>query len=142
MAGTVETLDLSASQPPMQRLGLAASRIEALKEELKAWQDEYDTHLQAVLETNPHFAESNFLKSAHLPGQMYKAEGFGLIRTPVVSRIIRREEFLEKYPEKFQKIGVVTIKDAEAAIGKDKLSELCDLETTYRYKVVSMEAPR
>jgi hypothetical protein len=125
----------------MQKLGMAAQRIEALKEELKAWQGVYDSCLESVLESAT-FADSKFLKSARLKGQIYKSDGVGLIRAPVVSRIIRRDEFIEKYPEKFQKIGVVAIKDAEAAIGADKLSELCDLKTTYRYKVVSMEPPK
>lgn len=142
MAGTIETLDIPASLSPMQKLGMAAQRIEALKEELKAWQEEYDACLKSVLEAGATFTDSKFLKSARLKGQMYKADGVGLIRTPVVSRTIRRDEFIKKYPVEFQKIGVVAIKDAEDAIGKDHLAELCDLKTTYRYKVVSMEAPR
>ena len=140
MASLVGSIELPATTG-MQRLGRAAQRVEALKEELKSWQEEYDNQLQAVLETNPAFAESKFLKAAHAKGQMYKADGIGIIRTPVVRRTIRQDEFIERYPEIFSQIGVVAIKDAEAAIGKDKLSELVDLETTYRYKVVSMEAP-
>ena len=126
----------------MQKLALANDRLVELKAESKRWQEEYDAMLEEVLATSPAFGTSKFLKAAHLKGDAYQVDHVMLVRTPVVRRIIRQDEFIEKYPKEFMQIGVVAIKDAEAAIGSDRLSELCDLSTDYRYKVVRTVVPR
>lgn len=140
MAGTLETLEMP-SQSPMQMLGMAASRIAALKEELKGWQDEYNSMLQAILETNPVFEDSKFLKSTHVKGQMYKADGVGIIRSTRTSRKLQQGEFAEKYPKEFLMYANISLTDAEKVIGKDRILELCDLETNYVYKVIDLSVP-
>ena len=120
----------------MQKLALANDRLQELKAEAKRWQEEYDARLADVLETSPQFARSKFMKARDVKGDVYFADNVSLTRTPVVKRIIRQDEFIAKYPKEFMQIGVVAIKDAEAAIGSDRLTEICDLDTTYRYKVV------
>jgi hypothetical protein len=124
----------------MQKLALASDRLSELKAEAKRWQEEYDARLAEVLEASPAFGPSKFLKATKAKGDAYQADHVMLIRSPVVKRIIRQDEFIEKYPKEFMQIGVVAIKDAEAAIGSDRLSEICDLKTDYRYKVVRTEA--
>jgi hypothetical protein len=123
----------------MQRLALANDRLQELKAEAKRWQEEYDARLADVLETSPQFARSKFMKARDVKGDVYFADNISLTRTPVTKRIIRQDEFIEKYHAIFQQIGVVAIKDAEAAIGSDRLMEICDLSTDYRYKVVRTE---
>jgi hypothetical protein len=135
MAASITELKLPV-MTPMQRLALANDRLAELKAEAKRWQAEYDGCLEAVLASAPKFERSRFLRATGGKGDAYQADHVSLIRTPVVKRIIRQDEFIEKYPKEFMQIGVVTIKDAEAAIGKDRLMELCDLSTDYRYKVV------
>ena len=125
----------------MQKLALASDRLVELKVEAKRWQEEYDARLEEVLAASPEFAPSKFLKAAKSKGDAYQADHVMLIRSPVVRRIIRQDEFIEKYPQIFSQIGVVAIKDAEAAIGSDRLSEVCDLKTDYRYKVIRTEVP-
>lgn len=125
----------------MQKLALASDRLAELKAEAKRWQEEYDARLEEVLAGGPVFGTSKFLKAAKSKGDAYQADHVMLIRSPVVRRIIRQDEFIAKYPQIFQQIGVVAIKDAEAAIGSDRLIEVCDLKTDYRYKVVRTEAP-
>ena len=124
----------------MQKLALANDRLQELEAEAKRWQEEYDARLEEVLAASPTFGPSKFLKAAKSKGDAYQAGHVMLIRSPVTRRIIRQDEFIEKYPKEFMQIGVVTIKDAEAAIGSDRLSEICDLSTDYRYKVVRTEA--
>lgn len=139
MAASMQSIELPA-MTAMQRLALANDRLAELKAEAKRWQDEYDSCLETVLATSPKFERSKFMKAAG-KGDAYKDGHVMLIRSPVIRRIIRQDEFIEKYPKEFMQIGVVAIKDAEAAIGKDRLSELCDLSTDYRYKVVRAEVP-
>ena len=133
-----ETISVSAMSP-MQKLALASDRLAELKAEAKRWQEEYDARLEEVLAGGPVFGTSKFLKATKSKGDAYQADHVMLVRSPVVKRIIRQDEFIEKYPKEFMQIGVVAIKDAEAAIGSDRLSELCDLKTDYRYKVVRTE---
>lgn len=121
----------------MQKLALAAERLAAARAEAKSWQAEYDDCLERVLSTTPKFERTKFMKATSGSGEAYKEGGVSLIRSPVVKRIIRQDDFIERFPDVFRQIGVVTIKDAEAAVGKDKLSEVCDLSTEYRYKVVA-----
>ena len=135
-----ETISVSAMSP-MQKLALANDRLAELKAEAKRWQEEYDARLAEVLEASPTFGPSKFLKATKSKGDAYQADHVMLIRSPVTKRIIRQDEFIEKYPKEFMQIGVVAIKDAEAAIGSDRLSEVCDLKTDYRYKVVRTEVP-
>ena len=123
----------------MQKLALASDRLAELKAEAKRWQEEYDARLDEVLADSPAFGPSKFLKAAKSKGDAYQTDHVMLIRSPVVRRIIRQDDFIEKYPKEFMQIGVVAIKDAEAAIGSDRLSEICDLKTDYRYKVVRMD---
>ena len=134
-ASLTESVELPV-MTPMQRLALANDRLAELKAEAKRWQAEYDDCLESVLATSPTFGRSKFLRATGSKGDAYQADQVMLVRTPVVRRIIRQDEFIEKYPKEFMQIGVVAIKDAEAAIGKDRLMELCDLSTDYRYKVV------
>lgn len=135
MQETIVMPDMSA----MQKLALASDRLAELKAEAKRWQEEYDARLEEVLAASPTFGPSKFLKATRSKGDAYQADHVMLIRSPVVRRIIRQDEFIEKYPKEFMQIGVVAIKDAEAAIGSDRLIELCDLKTDYRYKVVRTE---
>lgn len=135
----MQTIDHEMSA--MQKLALASDRLAELKAEAKRWQAEYDAMLEEVLAASPKFASSKFLKAAKSKGDAYQVDHVMLIRSPVVRRIIRQDEFIEKYPKEFMQIGVVAIKDAEAAIGSDRLSEICDLKTDYRYKVVRTEVP-
>lgn len=135
-----ETIAMSAMSS-MQKLALANDRLQELKAEAKRWQEEYDARLEEVLAASPAFGPSKFLKATRSKGDAYQADHVVLVRSPVVRRIIRQDEFIAKYPQIFQQIGVVAIKDAEAAIGSDRLIEVCDLKTDYRYKVVRMEAP-
>jgi hypothetical protein len=123
----------------MQRLALANDRLQELKAEAKRWQEEYDARLEEVLAASPTFATSKFLKATKAKGDAYQADHVMLIRSPVTKRIIRQDEFIERYPKEFMQIGVVAIKDAEAAIGSDRLMEICDLSTDYRYKVIRTE---
>lgn len=134
-----ETIEVPA-MPVMQRLALASDRLAELKAEARKWQEEYDACLEAVLAGSPKFESSKFLKAAGAKGDAYQSDHVMLIRSHVTRRIIRQDDFIETYPDIFHQIGVVAIKDAEAAIGKDRLSELCDLSTDYRYKVVRTEA--
>ena len=133
-ASLSEPISLELSD--MERLAVATERLTSLRAEAKEWQAEYDACLERVLATSPKFERSKFLRATGGKGEAYQADHVSLIRTPVVRRIIRQDEFIEKYPKEFMQIGVVAIKDAEAAIGKDRLMELCDLSTDYRYKVV------
>lgn len=137
MQETIVMPDMS----PMQKLALASDRLAELKAEAKRWQEEYDARLEEVLASSPTFGQSKFLKAAKSKGDAFLADHVMLIRSPVTKRIIRQDEFIERYPAIFQQIGVVAIKDAEAAIGSDRLSEICDLKTDYRYKVVRTEVP-
>lgn len=130
-----ETIEVPAMSP-MQKLALASERLAELKAEAKRWQEEYDARLDEVLAASPAFGPSKFLKAAKAKGDAYQADHVMLVRTPVTKRIIRQDEFIEKYPKEFMQIGIVAIKDAEAAIGKNALNEICDLSTDYRYKVV------
>jgi len=133
-----EVIEVSAMSS-MQKLALASDRLAELKAEAKRWQEEYDARLEEVLAASPAFGSSKFLKATKAKGDAYQADHVMLIRSPVTRRIIRQDEFIEKYPQIFSQIGVVAIKDAEAAIGSDRLSEICDLKTDYRYKVVRTE---
>lgn len=130
-----ETIAVSAMSA-MQKLALANDRLVELKAEAKRWQEEYDARLAEVLAASPTFGPSKFLKATKSKGDAYQADHVMLIRSPVTKRIIRQDEFIEKYPKEFMQIGVVAIKDAEVAIGSDRLIEICDLSTDYRYKVV------
>ena len=135
MAASIsEPISLELSD--MERLAVASDRLASLNAEAKEWQAEYDACLERVLATAPKFARTKFLQATKAKGEAYQTDHVALIRTPTVRRIIRQDEFIEKYPDIFQLIGVVTIKDAEAAIGKDRLIEVCDLSTDYRYRVV------
>jgi len=121
----------------MKRLASAQQNIAALKESLKAWQQEYDAALSRVLETAT-FSEDKFLRAIKRKGDCYREGNLKLIRTPTVRRTIRRDEFVATYPEIFNRIGTVPIREAEAEIGKKALDVLCNKQTSYSYEVVDM----
>lgn len=136
-----EALEMSPEQSDMAHLGLATKRIAALRDELKSWQDEYDKRLQAILDTAPKFTDSKFLKGVHKKGQMYKADGIGIIRSTRTSRKLRQSEFAERYPEEFRAFASIGLTDADNSVGKDRVAELCDLDTSYTYKVIDLTKP-
>ncbi len=124
--------------PVIKRLALAQDRMTELKKELESWTKEYKTALDEVLPAAT-FGPDKFLEALKLKGDGWRADGYMLIRTQKRTRTIRISEFAAKYKDKFEKIATVKIKDAEAAVGKTALDELCDFETSFSYKVVNMK---
>ena len=124
----------------MQKLLFAQERIKALKAELKAWQESYDSHLATVLETAT-FAEDRFLQATHHKGESYRKDNLKLIRSPRIQRTIRREDFIMTHPTVFNRVAKIPLQQAEAAIGKDALDSLCDTTISYSYQVISMGKP-
>jgi len=121
----------------MERLASAQQNIAALKESLKAWQQEYEAALSRVLETAT-FTDDKFLKALKHKGDSFREGNLKLIRKPTVRRAIRRAEFVKQYPEVFNRIATIPIKEAEAEIGKTALDAFCDKQISYNYDVVDM----
>lgn len=121
----------------MEQLAQAQERIAALKGELKEWQEKYDAVLPRVLQ-KAIFSEDRFLKAIKRKGDIFREGDYKLIRKPTVRRAIRRDDFVKQYPEVFNRIATIPLKEAEAEIGKKSLDTVCDTRTTYGYEVVDM----
>ena len=132
----MDTIQLS-EPTAMQGLLLAQERTAELKAELKRWQASYDSCLVDALRV-AEFGEDRFLKAIKRRGDSYRDGDIKLIRKPTVRRTIRRDDFMKAYPEIFMRIGQVPLKQAEEAIGKESLDQVCDIVTSYSYEAVDM----
>ena len=125
----------------MQQLLMAQERVAALKAELKEWQATYDSNLLEILRT-AEFSEDRFLKTIKRKGESYREGNVKLIRSPRIQRTIRRDDFIMTFPEVFNRIAKVPLQQAEAAIGRDALDDLCDMTISYSYQAVDMRPER
>ena len=124
-------------QTPMQRLGLAAERVAALRAELKLWTEDYKAALEAVLAGNPTFARSR------MGSEIYKDGPVGLIRKEKVVRKLQQYEFYQAAKEDFALNANLSIENAEkiAKAHDLDLEEFIDRDRTYQYKVVDLRGP-
>ena len=141
MAASITEEIAIPEQSPMQRLGLAAERVAALRQELKGWKAEYDQALEAVLAAEPKFESSKFLKAVGKNGLMYREGSVGIVRTTRTVRKLDQGEFSDRYQKEFLQYANISLEDAEKVVGKDRISEMCDLDTSYVYKVVDLGGP-
>ena len=138
MAASIAEEIAIPEQSLMQKLGVAAERVAALRQELKGWKAEYDQALEAVLVTEPKFEQTKFLKAMRKNGLMYREGSVGIVRTTKTNRKLDQGEFSNRYQKEFLQYANISLEDAEKVAGKDRISEMCDLDTTYVYKVVDL----
>jgi len=61
---------------------------------------------------------------------------YSLHRTIVQVRQLNLEMFKQKYPQIFLQIGSVKLSDADKALGRDEVSQLCSLKESVSYKII------
>lgn len=133
----IKTPDIECS--PMDQLLTVHETIKYLKSELDKQEEIYKTLLKEITAKPLKFKLNKSSKSAKGISERYVEGNVILYRRKKTIRTLRQDDFIEAYPNVFTQIGYVKLKDVDVAIGKEKATALCDVETIYQYSIDRME---
>ena len=132
-----KTIEIACSQ--MDQLLTVHETIKYLKSELDTQEEIYKTLLKEITTKPLKFKLNKSSKSAKGISERYVEGNVILYRRKKTIRTLRQDDFIEAYPKVLAKIGYVKLKDVDVAIGKEKATALCDVETVYQYSVDRLE---
>ena len=124
---------------PMEELLICQENISRLGGELGAWQTRFSALLDAVIATNPTFERTKMQEKKGSKADTYKVGKTAIIRTPMRKRVPRIEEIRKTFPDFIRAHGTVSLGTADRILGKETVDKFCDVETSYRYEVTSLD---
>ena len=123
----------------MEELLICQENIARLGGELGAWQTRYSAMLDSVIATNPEFSKTKMQEKKGSKSDTYKVGKTAIIRTPMSRRILRIEEVRKTFPDFIKAHGTVPLGVADRILGAETVAKFCDVETSYRYEVQSLQ---
>lgn len=107
---------------------------DSIREPMEQAEKIYDELFKKACE-NATFSEDRFLKAVKVKGDSYKEGRYRIIRHSKDIRKLNQEAFKQKYPKEFNSNAKIGLTDADNAVGKNRVTALCQVNTEYKYEL-------